>query len=198
MKNTNANENRGPGRPVYQPKFPAKIKWSFQDFMAVNGVNKTTGKGDNCSKGTLTKNLDRDMYAKIPTGRNAGKPDRNAPIKTSKVVKLDETRAPDCESGLGRRVFVYCLRAKLDQIKPAKEPVSVKTPKVKAAKKSAGYEFQKAALLATDPTPIINITPEPTSVEVVETSLETVEVAPITTTEPVTAEAAQTVEPVAA
>jgi len=195
MKNKNAVTKQGPGRPAYEPKFPRSLEWVFADFMEANEVNPKTGKGPKCSKLTLTKNLDRDMYHPIESGKNKGKPDRNRPRKNSLVVKSDKTREPNSERGLGRKTFVFYLRAKQDSIKPAKVSVNVGTAATKprkartVSKSTADYEAQKAALLA--PTTAVTIAP-------VETAPVIAEVAPIITAEPVTAEAAQTVEPVTA
>ena len=183
MKNKNANENRGPGRPAYVPKVPGR-KFTFTDLMELNGVNPKTGKGPNCSKLTLDKFLKRDRALK-------GK---------SLIVKLDETREPNSKSGLGRKTYVYLRRDKLDTLKTAKVAktkvsVNVGTAATKprkartVSKSTADYEAQKAALLA--PTTAVTIAP-------VETAPVIAEVAPIITAEPVTAEAAQTVEPVTA
>lgn len=206
MKNKTANENRCPGRPAYEPKFPRSLEWTFADFMEANEVNPETGKGPKCSKLTLTKYLDRDMYHPIESGKYKGKPDRNRPRKNSLVVKSDKTREPNSESGLGRKTFVFYLRAKQDSIKPAKVSVKVGTAAAKPHKarkahtvseSTADYEAQKAALLA----PITAVTITPEVAPVAETAPEVVpvsEVTPEITAEPVTAEAAQTVEPVAA
>ena len=203
MKNKNAVTKQGPGRPAYEPKFPRSLEWTSADFMEANEVNPETGKGPKCSKLTLTKNLNRDMYHPIESGKNKGKPDRNRPRKNSLVVKSDKTREPNSESGLGRKTFVFYLRAKQDSIKPGKVSVNVGTAATKpnkpnkartVSKSTADYEAQKAALLA--PTAAVTIAPGETAPVVVEPIAE---VAPTNiTAEPLTAEAAQTVEPVTA
>ena len=201
MKNKNANENRGPGRPAYVPKIPGR-KFTFADFMEANEVNPETGKGPNCSKLTLTKFLDRDMYNAFESGARKGKANKASPRKNSLVIKLDETREPNSESGLGRKTYVYLRRDKLDTLKTAKVAkakvsVNVGTAATKPRKAkgvstaTADYEAQKAALLT--PTPAVTIAP----VETAPVDAEpTAEVAPTITAESVTAEAAQTVEPV--
>ena len=202
--NTPATETRGPGRPAYQPKFPQRQRWTLKDLMAANGVDKESGKGDKCTKLTLVKYLDKVCFAKIKTGPNAGKPDRNAPLPNSLVVRLKETLPPDSEEGLGRRSFVYCLRAKLDQLKAPKAPKSdaVKSKGTGKSKKTllSDYEAQKAALLAESPT-VVSISPvaaDPVAAESV--TAESVAADPVTaesvTADPVLAEPVRA-EPVA-
>jgi hypothetical protein len=187
MKNKNANANRGPGRPAYVPKIP-QSKFTFADFMELNGVDFKTGKGPNCSKLTLDKWLKRDKDRK-------GK---------SEIVKLDETREPNSKSGLGRKTYVYVRRSKLDTLKSAKVAttktkvsvnVGTATAKPRKAKGvstgTVDYEAQKAALLA--PTPAVTITPAPVeTAPIAEAPAAETAPEPVTP-EPVTAEATQTV-----
>jgi hypothetical protein len=176
MKNKNANTNRGPGRPAYEPKVP-QSKFTFADFMELNGVNFETGKGPNCSKLTLDKWLKRDKESK-------GK---------SMIVKLDETREPNSKNGLGRKTYVYVRRSKLDTLKSAKvatgkSKVSVNVgtaaPKARKAKNvsaaTSEYEAQKAALLV--PAWAVTITPvEPAPEPVAATMEATPENSPVLT-----------------
>jgi len=153
-KNAKTNKNgRGPGRPSYVIKWPTG-KFTFQDLEILNGVNPETGKGENCTKLTLRKGMAKDLALK-------GK---------SFIVKTDETRKPDSESGLGRKSFVFVRRSKLVA--------------AKAAKKAA-----KTTVLA----PVVTITstpaPAPTPAPVAEPA--TTEAAPAV------AETAPVAEPVA-
>lgn len=86
-----------PGRPAYNPKFPRKSAWTMTDFCVANEVDPSTGKGPRCSKLTLIKWLGRDSAKK---GR-------------SMVKRLDTTAAPNSESGMGRKAFLYSLREKI-------------------------------------------------------------------------------------
>jgi hypothetical protein len=140
--NKNAKTNKssnGPGRPAYQIKWPTG-KFTFQDLEILNGVDPETGKGKVCTKLTLRKGLARDL----------------ALNSKSLIVKTKETRAPDSESGLGRKSFVFIRRSKLQATK---------------AKKSA----KAAEVLA----PVVTIAPVETPVETVaveapvETPVET-------------------------
>lgn len=159
-KNTNAN--RGPGRPMYAPKFPRSLMFTMTAFCVANGVNPETGKGENCSKLTLIKFL----------GRKQGK---------SLVVRLKATAKPNSDNGLGRKPFLFCMKDRLDEAKAKLAGTEVKAPKATRAPRktktvtvdvglsqtSQDYEAQKAALLAPtapavtpDPTPAIE-TPAP-------------------------------------
>lgn len=161
-KNTKTvkTEKRGPGRPAKQIKWP-NGKFTFANLMVRNGVNLTTGKGSFCTKLTLNKALARDL----------------ALGKKSVIVRLAETRKP--KGGIGRSSFVYELRNKTAQAKPAKRNKTTVTV-------GTDYEAQKAALLTPTPAVVIT-TPEPAPVT--ETPAPVVEQAPVaeTTTDPVTA-----------
>ena len=159
-KNTNAN--RGPGRPMYAPKFPRSLMFTMTAFCEANGVNPETGKGKNCSKLTLIKFL----------GRKQGK---------SLVARLKATAEPNSDTGLGRKPFLFCMKDRLDEAKAkiaewdakakaketpkAKAPRKARTPKtvtvdVGVSQTTQDYEAQKAALLAPTVAPVI--TPDPT------------------------------------
>ena len=152
-----SNKNRGVGRPAYSVKWPNR-KFTMQDLMVANGVNPKTGKGKLCTKLTLVKALQRDMFMADPT---TGKPDTDRPRRTSLIVRVkDETREPNSKSGLGRKTFVYIRRDKLANV--TKVAPDAKSP---APKDTMSYESHKAALL----TPAVNIAPEPTPAAVTET-----------------------------
>jgi hypothetical protein len=152
MKN---EKNRGVGRPSYAVKYP-NHKFTMSDLMVANGVNPKTGKGKLCTKLTLVKALQRDMFI---LDKN-GKPDVERPRRNSTIVRVkNETRQPNSVSGLGRKTFVYIRRDKLVK--------SEKTVTVSIGTKpeSKSYEETKAELLGT--TPAVEITApvasEPTS-----------------------------------
>jgi len=167
-KNAKKTDKKGPGRPSYQIKWPTG-KFTFTDLMIANEVNPETGKGKFCTKLTLRKGIDKDMFHLDKNGNI----DKDKPRRDSLIVKTDETRPP--ESGLGRNSFVYVRRSKLQSTKSTKSKGT--------SKATVDYEAQKAALLA----PVVDITPpEPVSTP------DPVVTAP----EPVTAEVAVTQEPV--
>ncbi len=121
-KNT-AVKHDGPGRPKYTPLFPRSKEWTFTDFMEVNGINtnsnsKDFGKGPNCTMLTLRKFMARDA-------KRMGK---------SLIFKVkDVTSEPNSKSGLGRRAYLYSLRANAN-VKRGTAPVKAATPrKAKAA-----------------------------------------------------------------
>lgn len=180
-------KRNGPGRPAYEPKFPAKLKWTMADFCRRNEVDTETGKGPNCSKLTLVKFLKKDLKNR----------------RSGLVGKLkDETAPPDSDSGLGRRSLLYFLRARADEIeakaeaKPARKSNGLKTaaksPVSVKLSTTADYEATKAALgidtpapTATEPAPTaplvsVPIVAEPTPTPVAVTPAATVE-APATT-----------------
>jgi hypothetical protein len=145
-KQVSSPEARGPGRPQYTPTYPKAKKWTLADFCVANGVNPETGKGPNCSKLTLIKNLTRGL-----SGRN------------SLILQLDEYREPNHESGLGRKCNVYSLREKANvdtSAKPTQAPKSARTAKptkkpAKVTSTTAEYEATKARLLAPEtPAPV--------------------------------------------
>lgn len=134
-----------PGRPQYVPKFPRKNEWTMNDFCIANDVDPETGKNTNpkgtkkgCSKLTLIKWLARDKARK---GR-------------SLVKKLDHTAAPQSESGLGRKAFLFSLREKTVS---ADAPAAAPAPSADASPETSDYEATKSALLA--PAPVVDIAP---------------------------------------
>lgn len=184
--NKNSKHN-GPGRPKYQPVYPRTNKWSFNDFQEANGIDLETGKGANCSKLTLRKHLDRDMYNKAGHLR-----------PNSLVMLVKGEFAPKSASGKGKRGFLFTLRSKAEAVKPEVKitaPKAVKTSKPKAAKikptaevtvdvgtpapvvendavsaETKSYEALKAELLAPNPAVVI---PE-TKTEEVPATAETI------------------------
>jgi hypothetical protein len=152
------NKNNGVGRPKYAVKWPNR-KFTMQDLMVANEVNPKTGKGKLCTKLTLVKALQRDMFMADPT---TGKPDLERPRRTSLIVRVkDETREPNSKTGLGRKTYVYIRREKLANVTKV---ATVKSPKTEAP--TVDYETQKSALLS--PVPVVSITPEPAPVPVAE------------------------------
>lgn len=159
---------QGPGRPKYQPVFPTRKEWDFLNFLDANGVNPKTGKGKNCTKLTLTKFLDRDLWIRAESrGKKKGKILRANP--KSIVVRLANTFSePESKSGMGRKGFVYSLRAKLTG-KPAKAPKTAKvektprktrTPKT-ADLSSATKQYEELKAILATPTPAVTVTPAP-------------------------------------
>lgn len=125
--------NRGPGRPAANIVIPNK-KFTFADLCEANDVTPLT----------LRKFLKRDAELG----------------KKSQVVLTDETRDPQAtkaaNKGLGRKVFVYARRAKVGaKTHKAKTHVAVKIHGNKTDTGTAGYEAQKAALLAPEPAPAV-------------------------------------------
>ena len=179
----------GPGRPKYQPTFPTRKEWTFLDLMDANNVNPNTGKGKNCTKLTLTKFLDRDLWIRAERrGKKKGKILRaNA---HSLVVRLEGVFAePDSKSGLGRKGFVYSLRAKLNgkATKPAKvakaPKAEAKTRKPRKAKDELSqatqtYEDIKAVLATPTPAVVVTPAPEPTPAPATPVASETPAPAP--------------------
>ncbi len=157
-KNT---QNKGPGRPRYQMKYPTTKEWTFQDLMEVNGVSLKNGKGPNCTKLTLTKNMDRDLFIRAK-GRKGKKGKIIRPNPNSVAVRLADTFAePNSKDGLGRKGFLYSLRAKLNgrPAKATKPAVATKATRKTRTPKTAdvspatkNYEEIKA-ILASTPTP---------------------------------------------
>ncbi len=217
-KNTESN---GPGRPRYQMKYPTTKQWTFQDLMEANDVSLRTGKGPNCTKLTLTKNMDRDLFIR-EEGKNGkrGKILRTNP--KSVVVRLTDVFAePSSKDGLGRKGYLYCLRAKFDgrttrTTKPAKAVRATRktrTPRATAAVSQTpvadALDKIHAALAA--PTPVVNVTPAavpvvtvtpapaptpaPTPAPVVATVAATPAPASETSTSPVTQESANAETP---
>jgi hypothetical protein len=152
-KQTNATKHDGPGRPKYTPCFPRSKEWTFTDFMEVNGINtnsnsKEFGKGPNCTMLTLRKFMARDA-------KRMGK---------SLIFKVkDVTSEPNSKDGLGRRAYLYSLRANANVKRGSASP-KVSTPrKAKAATAAAApsdvsdstkrYEEIKAILATPTPAP---------------------------------------------
>ena len=154
-----------PGRPRYTPSLPTKKNWTFADLMTANGVDKETGKGDRCSKLTLCKWLDADMYIRDN--------------KTNEIIRTDGSSlviraknedgayllaAPDNARGLGRKQIVYTKRV---------TAAKAKTPSVNSdtSTGTSAYEAQKAALGLT---PAVTIAPAPESAPAETVSTETI------------------------
>ena len=159
----NSAENTGPGRPRYQMKYPTTKRWTFQDLEETNKVDLETGKGPNCTKLTLTKNMDRDLWIRevLKNGKR-GKIIRSNP-KSVAVRLTDIFAEPTSKDGLGRKGYVYSLRAKLDgkvgqpvKGQPAKgQPVKTRkarTPKTTGLSDATKQYEEIKAILAT-PTP---------------------------------------------
>lgn len=182
--NKNTKVSNGPGRPRYEPIIP-KTKFTFRRFEEINGV-KPNGRGPNCTRLTLRKFMDKDMYYHNKKGHRAQLNPK------SKIVLLDMQLPADSKTGKGRKQLVYCLRELASNIKlpkttsaPAKDVKTsevakvtrkVRTPKlttVDVSTSTSEYEAKKAELLA--PTPVVEI------------STPSVEVAPVVET-PVTQE----------
>jgi hypothetical protein len=159
--NKNANTN-GPGRPMAKIKIPNR-KFTFQQLNDANDVTPLT----------LRKFLKRDALLG----------------KKSQVILTDETRDPSfdgkLEKGkkpLGRKVFVYQPRS-LGKV--SVKTVTHKTEThvaltIEPAKLgdtgTADYEAQKAALLATEPTPVA---PAPVAAPATKVTPKPVETTPV-------------------
>ena len=192
-KQIGSTKHEHPGRPKYAPKFPKRAEFTFIQFMETNDIetnpaSKKYGKGPNCTMLTLRKFLTRD----------AKKLGRSELFRVRGV-----TAEPNSADGLGRRGYLYSVRA---GVKAAKAPRKVKSaPVVKAAKAPKApkapadlsaatktYEDIKAILAAPSPAiapevpasvtvPAVTIAPEPTPVEAPATST-----LPVASLEPVT------------
>lgn len=169
-KNTKSAKNtKGPGRPKYEPVFPRKSKWTFDDLLSVNNDG-----GKRVTPLTLRKFLKADMYTEKGNTRS------NSQV----VLVKGEFAEPKNGSGLGRKRLLYTLRDKssLKTVKVSNPNTNVSvnvgtsTSETPAVEKSAispeteAYEKQKAALLA--PATPVTITP----VEVIENAPQTIEI----------------------
>ena len=170
----------GPGRPKYDPVFPRTKEWTFTDFMKVNGINinlnsKDFGKGPNCTMLTLRKFIARD----------AKKMGHSLIFKVKNV-----TSEPNSKDGLGRRAYLYSLRAKASVKKAsapkatAPEVAETVTPHDDVSEATKRYEELKSILAApaTVTIPAVTITPEATPLPVAPEA--TPEVAPVAETAP--------------
>ena len=172
MNKNTATVTQGPGRPKYTPAYPRKKLWTFTDLEDANGVNPNTGKGKFCTTLTLRKFLKRDMFILTKKGKVV------RPNPDSTVVLMEDLQASsNSTKGLGRKQYVYLLRAKLDA-KTTKAAAAPATPKATRAPRKATrtprkaktivavavsteYEATKAALLAPDVTAPVAVTPAP-------------------------------------
>lgn len=187
---TAARKHDGPGRPKYEPVFPRTKEWSFTDFMEVNGINinpnsKDFGKGPNCTMLTLRKFMARDAKK----------------MGHSLITKIKGvTSEPNSKDGLGRRAYLYSLRAKANvkrvSAPKAEAPADVEstvTPHDDVSDATKHYEEIKAILAApsTVTIPAVTIAPEvtpaPEPVATVEET-KTEPVAPVAETAPVATE----------
>lgn len=150
---TMKNKNTGVGRPKYNVKWPNR-KFTMADLMVANEVNPKTGKGKLCTKLTLVKALQRDMFM---LDAKTGKPDMERPRRNSMIVRVkDETREPNSKTGLGRKTYVYIRREKVANV--TKDVTKDVTVAKSSPKSTESYEAHKAALLA----PVVTIAPAPT------------------------------------
>lgn len=184
-KATATRKHDGPGRPKYEPVFPRTKEWSFTDFMEVNGINinpnsKDFGKGPNCTMLTLRKFMARD----------AKKLGRSLITKIKGV-----TSEPNSKDGLGRRAYLYSLRAKAN-VKRASAPKSeapaaadTVTPHDDVSDATKRYEELKSILAAPTPAPAavtipaVTIAPEATPAPAPEPVVEA-PAAPVAETTP--------------
>jgi hypothetical protein len=185
--------------------------------MTVNDINtnpdsKDFGKGPNCTMLTLRKYMERDMYfhkeGKRPIAANRTKANPRSNI----VILRGVTSEPNSENGLGRRAYVYSLRANA----PAKTAVKAAAPstprkarKAKTATVTAPsgvsdatqkYEELKAILAApSTPVPVEKPAEQPATVTVPAVTITPEATpAPVTPVAPAPApEAAPVVPPVA-
>lgn len=185
-----------PGRPKYTPKFPKRAEFTFIQFMEINGVetnpaSKNYGKGPNCTMLTLRKFLTRD----------AKKLGRSQLFRVRGV-----TAEPNSKDGLGRRGYLYSVRAGAKAVKVAKAPRKVKTaPVAKAPKAPAGlsdatktYEDIKNILAQPSPAiapevpavavtvPVVTIAPEPAPAPAPAVEAPATSTLPVANLEPVT------------
>lgn len=142
--------HNSPGRPKYQPRFPRKSEWTFNDFMAANEVDtnmdhKGFGKGPHCTMLTLRKFLAGDL----------------ARLGKSVVVRHKGVSAdPVSDKGLGRRGYVYSLRAKFKGKVKAVKAKTTRKPKSNAGEVTKAIAAAKEIL--ADTPPAVTIAPEAT------------------------------------
>jgi hypothetical protein len=212
-------EKKGPGRPKYQPKFPRKLEWTFQDFMETNSVEinpdsarygKSTlpkGEKNRCTKLTLIKYLDADLFIR----EEAKKGKRGEIVKAnskSLVVRLTDIFAGN---ELGRKGFMYCLRDRLNERKPVTPPAEAqkaikrakanRKPRAKSTQTDLSpatkqYEEIKTILSTPTPAPEVAPTVTPVSVPVATAPAPESVVVPTPTPAPVAETPTPTVEPV--
>ena len=205
MSKPNATETktvkRGQGRPMKEITWPV-AKFTRGEICALNAKS--------CEPLTVQKHMDWDMYshAKNSKGEEIGFPnvDKNTLHRNSVIVRLKELREPKNKSGLGRKQFVYLLRAKLAEFPdsipapagwtPAKAVKTPATPKVKTkkgGKKAKTTKTPKAkknkvlteAETSTVTVPVLDVTsPETTAYEAQKASLLAPTVAPEIPAEP--------------
>lgn len=166
-------EKNKPGRPKYNPVFPTTDKWTFNDFEITNGVDPQTGKGEKCSRLTLRKWLDADMYTEEGNLR-----------KSSQIVLVKKELSPSGSiKGLGRKRLVYQFRNKVNTDKVITDNPVVETPVADVtvnvgtdtvtetpettgiSQETLNYEAKKLELFGPS-IPVVEITPE-NSVEIV-------------------------------
>lgn len=178
-KNVSAVKHESPGRPKYQPVFPRSKEWTFTDWMEANGIetnpgSKNFGKGPNCTMLTLRKHLERDMYFHKEGKPLIAKFRTKANPKSNIVILKDVTSEPNSDSGLGRRAYLYSLRANASVKRATK---TTKTTATSGDVSDATKQYEETKAILTAPTvivPAVTITPEvaPAPAPVAETQVE--------------------------
>lgn len=128
MKGKNKmNKRNKAGRPRYTPTVP-NGKFTFGQFCEANGMTRDADgnySGGKCTPLTLRHFL-RDQ--------------KNKGSRSEVVVVKGVTKAPNGESGLGRKAMVYIRRSKQAAINKAKRTVKVQVNATSAAPASAPVE----------------------------------------------------------
>jgi hypothetical protein len=180
-----------PGRPRYEMVYPPSLTFTATELMAVNGVdtrkymanghvNKNEGKGLNCTKLTINKNLKHALA----TGKIF-------PMKGYKA-------ASDSDSGMGRRPSLYrhkstsfsdaLIEAKARDAGKAKATRKVNT---KAPTATLKQTLEAAQAILAEPTTVVTIAPAPAPAPVIPIAPtpEPVATVPTVDTKAVSAEA---------
>ena len=146
----NTSKHNSPGRPKYTPIFPRTKEWTFTDLMEVNGIDtnsdhKNFGKGPDCTMLTLRKFMARDSKK----------------LGRSMIFKVrGVTCEPNSNTGLGRRAYLYSLRANAAVKRAAAAPSTPRkaksveangTPATDVSDATKQYEDLKNSLLAPSP-----------------------------------------------
>lgn len=142
-KPTNKNSGtkyENPGRPKYIPAFPRTKEWTFTDFMAANMIqtdpsHKDFGKGPHCTMLTLRKFMARDVAKKA---------------KSLIFRQKGVTSEPNSEDGLGRRAYLYSIRASATVPVPTLKGGTGVTTSTPVARKTRKAKVSASAAVVTD------------------------------------------------
>ena len=167
---------RSVGRPKYIPVFPSTNRFTFESFLAKNQARDVAFNANR-------KEDQKEISIVTPlTLRKWLKRDAARKGKSEVVLWKNKLADPSSEAGLGRKKFVYSVRAKYDATAD-KKPTSLKT--AKASKVSVPLTDVPATA------PLENAPVTADSPAIVETVAAIApEVAPVTETAPVATEVA--------